>query len=74
MLDHKKMLEEIDRLVESDFLFSMEAKLIPHTKKYTQREAQEMVDILDSVYRVVHCLHCKACQTRYKVDKSLESD
>ena len=64
-LNYKKMLEDIDKLVETDFAFDMECKQLPNSKPYTQKEAKEMQSLLGQVYLISHCLHCTACQTKY---------
>ena len=68
MLDYKKMLKEICKLVETDFCQNMECKLLPDSRKYTQKEAEEMAEILGNVYAIAHCLHCKACGVNYKIN------
>lgn len=69
-LNHYKMLQEICDLVETDFAADMEMHLIPNQKTgkaypYTQKEAQEMADIISSVYSIAHCITCHACQVKY---------
>jgi len=64
-LDYKKMIKEIDALVQTDFSFDMECKLLDG--KFTQKEAKQMADLISRVYSISHCLHCEACQTKYKI-------
>ena len=64
-LDLKRMIKEIDSLVENDFCADMEMKLIFKSKAYTQKEAKEMADIISSVYSISHCIHCEACAKKY---------
>lgn len=64
-LDHLKMLQDIDALVETDFAFEMDCKTIPNSTKYTQDEALQMAGIIGKVYSIAHCLTCRACQTKY---------
>jgi len=68
MLDHKKMLKEINNLVQTDFMFEMECNLLPNSKPYTQKEAKEMANLLTNVYMISHCLKCTACQAKYKLN------
>lgn len=71
-LNHKKMLKEIDELVNNDFCFDMDCKQgLPDQRPFTQSEAKKMARIIGEVYRVAHCIHCEACQGRYKLNKSL---
>jgi len=63
-LDYKKMIKDILPLVESDFAFDMNCKLIPG-HKYTQAEAKQMADVIGSIYSIAHCFHCEACQKKY---------
>jgi hypothetical protein len=65
-LNYKKMIKDINNLVENDFCAEMEYKLLPKSKPYTQKEAKEMSDIISRVYLVSHCLHCESCATIYK--------
>ena len=62
-LDYHKMVREIDKLINSDFVFDMECKLLPNFKKYTQQEAIEMAELLANIYSISHIDHCKACRT-----------
>jgi hypothetical protein len=66
-LDYKKMLKEIDALVETDFCFEMECHKLPNVSKFTQKEAEQMSEIISSIYSIAHCVHCSACQTKYKI-------
>ena len=63
ILDYHKMVKDIDKLVQTDFVFSMECRQISTDKSFTQEEAQEMADLLSSVYSISHIEHCKACRT-----------
>ena len=67
-LDYKKMVQEIDKLTTSDFLFDMDCHNLPKSKPYTQEEAQEMCDILMKIYLIAHCNSCKSCQTKYIIE------
>jgi succinate dehydrogenase/fumarate reductase-like Fe-S protein len=64
-LNHYKMLKEIVGLVETDFCSEMEMKSLPKSKQYTQKEAQQMANLLGKIYSTAHCIHCYACQTKY---------
>ena len=66
-LNYFKMLEDIDELVDTDFMLDMECKLLPDAKEYTQEESKQMADILTRVYSISHCTHCEACQPKYKI-------
>jgi hypothetical protein len=62
----REILKRINNLVDNDFVFDMECKLIPKVKKYTQEEAQKMADLLGGVYMLSHTIHCKACREHLK--------
>ena len=66
-LDYKKMVEDIDNLVETDFHAEMELKQLPDSKRYTQAEAKEMQHTIGKVYLISHCIHCRACQGKYLI-------
>jgi hypothetical protein len=65
-LDYKKMVEDINKLAETDFCFDMELKEMPNSEPYTQQEAKRMSDLLGRIYLISHCIHCEACQRNYK--------
>lgn len=64
-LDYKKMLQDIDELVSTDFVFDMDCHNLPTSEKFTQKESLEMARLLGRVYSIAHGIHCKACQTKY---------
>ncbi len=64
-LNYLQMLKDIDALVQTDFMFNMDCRMIPDSKPYTQKEAKKMAHILGNVYLISHCLHCSACQKKY---------
>lgn len=64
-LDYKKMIKEVDGIVESDFVFDVSCRKYQKDNKYTQKEAQEMAILLGRIYLISHCTSCKACQTKY---------
>lgn len=64
-LDTAKMSQEVSELVETDFAFDMNFKLIDKKYEYTQEEARKMADILGRIYSIAHCIHCRACQQIY---------
>lgn len=68
-LNHKKMLEEINKLVTTDFAFDMDCKQMPESEEYTIEEAREMAEIIGKVYSISHCLTCTACQGKFAVKK-----
>ena len=72
-LNYLKMLQEIDVLVNNDFCNEMEYNSVlnsKYTRKYTQKEAKQMADLLGKVYSISHCIHCKMCQRKYLIDLS----
>jgi hypothetical protein len=60
IINYKKMLEEINNLVDNDFCAEMEMK-----GRYTQKEAKQMADIITKVYSISHCISCSACSKKY---------
>ena len=64
-LNYKKMVEDIDDLVESDFCLDMDCKNLPGSEPVTQKEAREMIRIIGEVYSIAHCIHCEACRDKY---------
>ena len=64
-LDYKKMLEDINKLVQTDFCFDMDCRNIPNSKPFTQEEAKNMANIIGNIYSIAHCTTCKACQSKY---------
>ena len=67
MLDYKKMVSDIDYLVNNYFCADMEMRLIPNSQKYTQEESKKMSDIIARVYSISHCISCSACSQKYKI-------
>lgn len=61
-LDYKKMLKDIDNLVNNDTVFSLEVYRCPTTQEFKQEEVNQMLDIILDVYKISHTLHCKACR------------
>ncbi len=64
-LNYKKMLKDINDLVNTDFCQDTECKLIPKAKPYTQDEAKQMAQLLGRVYSISHCIFCISCQRGY---------
>ena len=66
-MNHLKMLEDIDALVETDFVMEMETKLGAGTlQKYTQGEAAQMAQLLGKVYSIAHAIDCTSCNKKYE--------
>ena len=68
-LDYRKMLQEIDELVNNDWTAEMELKLLPGGE-FSQEDAQKMAQIIGQVYARSHCLSCGACQGKYAIMKA----
>jgi len=66
-INYKKMIEDVNKLVQTDFCFEMDCKLIPDSDKYTQKEAEEMADLIGKVYMISHCISCQACNVKYRI-------
>lgn len=61
-LDYKLMLEDIDLLVNNDFVFGLDLHTMPIRKSFTQKEAMKMLGIILSVYKISHSLTCESCR------------
>jgi hypothetical protein len=71
-LDWKKMVRDINKLLQNDFMFDMDCKGLHKGDIYTQEEAEEMRNILMKIYRIAHCFTCTACDGKYLVAPSTE--
>lgn len=71
MLDYKRMVEEIDKLVNTDFGEDMnfKANILVNGKyrEITQEEAREMANIIGQVYLISHAIDCENCGKKYKL-------
>lgn len=69
-LDYKKMIEDINDLVETDFGEDMSLRAnIEYCGKLldiSQRDAREMANIIGKVYLISHCVHCESCGVKYR--------
>lgn len=65
-MNHLKMLQDINALINTDFSFGMELKKMPGSREYTQQEAKMMSEIISKVYTISHGIHCEACGKKYK--------
>jgi hypothetical protein len=63
-MDYRKMIQDINKLVETDFCYDMATKEA-FSRKFTQEEAIKMADLLGKVYMISHSEHCKACGRKY---------
>lgn len=73
-LDYKKMVEDIAALVETDFMFEMDCKNLPNSEPITTEEAMEMVKVLGNVYTISHSITCEACQGKYVITPTGETN
>lgn len=60
--DWKKMLEDINELVDNDFGFDLQFD----EKEYSDKDIDMMRKIILSTYQISHCVYCKSCQNKYK--------
>jgi len=65
-MKYKKMAEDIDKLVNRDFVSDMEVSSYIGDGTISQEDAVKMAKILSEIYFISHCLHCEACGNRYK--------
>jgi hypothetical protein len=64
------MIEDIGKLVETDFCASMEMMTLCNKNYYTFADSKKMARLLARVYSIAHCTHCSACQKKYlKINK-----
>ena len=68
-LNYKKMIKEVDKIMQTDFMFDMDYKRMPDQKPFTQEEAEKMCDELMNIYSISHCVHCTACNNKYLLKK-----
>ncbi len=66
-LNYKKMVQDIDKLVNNDWCENMEIKLLPKSEPFTQKEARQMAELIARVYSISHCIFCQACGRKYKI-------
>lgn len=64
-LDYKKMVEDIDSLIKTDFLSDIEGKIVTDGSPLSQEQSEEMINVLLKIYEISHCTTCTACQTKY---------
>lgn len=69
-LDTQKMLSDICGLVETDFCMEMDIKRLPGSKRFTQKEAKQMANIIGQVYMIAHGIHC-VCGGKYEVSDKI---
>lgn len=73
-LNYRKMVEDIDEIVEVDFAFEMETKLLRNANPYSQEEARLMAEMILKIYSIAHCTTCKACQRKYLSATTKDTD
>ena len=72
-LDYKKMVEDINELVDNDFVadmerISLEKENIKITHpRFSQDDAKEMAKILTKIYVISHAFYCPACMGKYEI-------
>lgn len=67
-MNHEKMLEDINKILENsfDFISDMECKSsLPNQKDFTQKEAKKMEGIIGSIYMIAHGTTCTTCGAKY---------
>ena len=70
--DYKKMLEDIDALVNNDWGYDIESHALPPSHDFTQAEAIQMAEVIGQVYTIAHAVHCAACGKKYVIGVELE--
>jgi len=67
-LDFEKMIDDIDTLVNTDFVADMEMRSYRGaTGKYTQEESKKMAQLLTKTYWIAHCNTCTSCNGDYLI-------
>ena len=64
-LDYKKMVEDIEEMVNTDFGMEMESKTLAGSRLYTQSEAKKMAKLIAEIYGIAHRLYCSGCRGKY---------
>jgi hypothetical protein len=68
-LDYKKMLEDINSLVDNDWRLDIDSRFLPDSKSFTQKEAVEMAIVLMKIYQISHGIRCSACNRKYQIKR-----
>jgi len=66
-LDYKKMLQEIDELVQDDFCLQMETESNLKSPKFTTEDSKKMARKICDVYVIAHSIHCAFCDKKYRI-------
>lgn len=67
LMNYKKMIQDIDDIVNNDFSADMECKsCLEGQKEFTQDDAKMMADTISRVYKISHSIHCKTCGIKYE--------
>jgi len=70
-LDYKKMVEDIDKLVNNDLCADLEMCLMPHTLNHrdiSQDDAIKAIKIIGQVYMISHGITCSGCSKKYLIN------
>ena len=65
-MDYKRMLEEIDLLVNNDFCADM-SMYECLDEEYPREASVKMADIIGKVYSISHAVHCSACGQKFLI-------
>jgi succinate dehydrogenase/fumarate reductase-like Fe-S protein len=66
-LDYKRMLQEINDLLQSDFVFDMSCRLASEPPVFSPEEAEQMASLLGRLYSISHCISCTSCNGKYQI-------
>jgi hypothetical protein len=64
-LNYKKMVEDIDKIVNNDLCADLEMRLMPNQGEISQEDAKTAIDIIGKVYMISHGITCSACNKKY---------
>ena len=62
-MNDSELLEAVLELVEDDFCYDMDCRLIRPDPEFTQNESRKMAEKLGRIYSIAHRKHCKACNS-----------
>lgn len=64
-MNYKKMVEDINKLVDNDWFADIDEHSI-HNTPFTQVEALQMAEVLGQVFMISHAIYCGACGRKYQ--------
>jgi len=62
--NHKKMLRDINKIVNSDWAFDIDCLAMHPEREITQEVAWQMQKAIGDIYSIAHCTTCSTCRAR----------